>query len=312
MLLSNYKTLKDWFERVGLYFLLFLLTIILSPIVLGIINTNAENSRYMISALIQSEAAIVAIVITLTLIVVQQTSSAYSTRLLDIFLIKNPDFWILLLIYISSIIYGFRVLLQIGVTYNPIFKTPFLLTISNLYDPIYWTYYFGIFSLVSLIVYIFHTINLLKPSKIMKKLSEEITKNNILLAIEDKKIIEIDPIQPIIDIIFNSLMKYDIETVRNGLTAIGDRTKFILENEELEPEEEVKISAFIIESHLIGIGKIAASRKDATSTLKVITTLHEIGMATVEQKYYVIMRKVAESFTKIGIITIEHRFSSAV
>ena len=305
MILPNYKTLKDWFERVGLYFLLFLLTMILSPIVLGIMNTNVENSRYMISALIQSEAAIVAIVITLTLIVVQQTSSAYSTRLLDIFLYKNPDFWILFLIYISSIIYGCRVLLQIDVTYNPIFKTPFLLTISNIYGPIYWTYYFAIFSLLSLIVYIFHTMNLLKPSNILEKLSEEITKDNILLAIEDKKIIEKDPIQPIIDIVWNSWMKYDIETFRNGLRTIEVRTKFILKNETFEIEEEKKISTNIIESHLTGIGKLAANRKDVVYTKEVITNLHVIGLVAVEQKLNTVMMEVAGSLKEIGIIAVK-------
>jgi len=220
MIQLEYIMLKSFFRRAFYYFFLFLLTIVFIPILLGEINTTAENSRYMISALIQSEAAIVAIVITLTIIAVQQTSSAYSTRLLEIFIYRNPDFLILFFIYISSMIYGFRVLLQIDVEYNPI-KLPFLLTISNLYSPIFWTYYFGIFSFFSLILYMYHTINLLKPSEIINILSEKITSNNLYYGN--------DPIQPIIDIISASLMdKYDNETTIIGLKTIKNKIIHVL------------------------------------------------------------------------------------
>jgi hypothetical protein len=47
----------------------------------NLFHTDADSARYMLSALVQSQAAIVAIVITLTLIAVQLTASAYSPRL---------------------------------------------------------------------------------------------------------------------------------------------------------------------------------------------------------------------------------------
>lgn len=247
----------------------------------------------MLSALVQTEAAIIAIVITLSLVAVQLAASSYSARIIQVFR-RNPDLWILIGIYGIAIFFGLSVLK--------------LVDNFNIYDIgkfVTFAFYLGFYAYVSLIFYILNILNLLKPSTIIKKLCVEITKNNILLAIEDEKISEIDPIQPIIDIVLSSLMKYDIETVRNGLTAIGDRTKFILENEELEPEDELKMSAIIIESHLTGMGKIAASRKDVASTMEVISNLHKIGMITVEQEYNTIMRKVAESFTEVGIITIE-------
>ena len=236
----------------------------------------------MLSALVQTEAAIIAIVITLSLVAVQLAASSYSARIIKVFR-RNPDLWILIGIYGIAIFFGLSVLK--------------LIDNFNIYDIgkfVTFAFYLGFYAYVSLIFYILNILNLLKPSTIIKKLCGEITKNNILLAIEDEKISEIDPIQPIIDIVLSSLMKYDIETVRNGLTAIGDRTKFILENEELELEEEFKISVFIIESHLTNMGKIAASRKDVASTIELINSLHKIGMITVEQEYNTIMRKVAE------------------
>jgi len=78
----------------------------------NLFHTDANSARYMLSALVQSQAAIVAIVVTLSLIAVQLTASAYSPRVIDIFK-KNPDMWILLLSYGASIFYGLLVLKQI-------------------------------------------------------------------------------------------------------------------------------------------------------------------------------------------------------
>jgi len=72
-------------------------------------HTDASSARYMLSAMVQSQAAIVAIVVSLTLIAVQLTASAYSPRVIDI-LKRNPDMWILLGCYGVSIFFGFIVL----------------------------------------------------------------------------------------------------------------------------------------------------------------------------------------------------------
>jgi hypothetical protein len=58
----------------------------------------ADNARSILCTLVASEAAIVAIVVSLTLIAVELTASAYSPRVIKISL-RNPDMWLLLLIY---------------------------------------------------------------------------------------------------------------------------------------------------------------------------------------------------------------------
>ena len=101
-----------WPARFFEYILLFLLVVFVVAVIFANFNlfhTDADSARYMLSALVQSQAAIVAIVITLTLIAVQLTASAYSPRVIDIFK-KNPDLWILLSVYGFSIFYGFIVL----------------------------------------------------------------------------------------------------------------------------------------------------------------------------------------------------------
>ena len=48
-------------------------------------STYADSARYMLSAMVQAQAAVIAIIITMTLIAVQLTASAYSTRVVDVF-----------------------------------------------------------------------------------------------------------------------------------------------------------------------------------------------------------------------------------
>lgn len=138
-------------------------------------NLNSTSTRYMLSALIQSEAAIVAIVITLSLVAVQQTASSYSPRVIDVFK-KNPDFWILTISYIIAIIYGLGVLENIkGNDENIIY--------SDFVHHIEMSYFLGIFVFFSLVLYILSTLNLLKPHEIINILSEKITKQNLLLNV---------------------------------------------------------------------------------------------------------------------------------
>jgi len=51
----------------------------------GAFTIADDIARYLLSALVQSLAAIIAIVVTLTLVAVQLTASAYSPRVIDIF-----------------------------------------------------------------------------------------------------------------------------------------------------------------------------------------------------------------------------------
>ena len=72
-------------------------------------HTDADSARYLLSAMVQAQAAIIAIVITLTLIAVQLTASAYSPRVIRVFR-NNPDMWLLLGFYGFSMLYGLVVL----------------------------------------------------------------------------------------------------------------------------------------------------------------------------------------------------------
>lgn len=265
------------------YILVFvvILTLFLSKYI-GFITTDPDTAKSLISTIIQSEAAIIAIVVTLSLVAVQQTASSYSTRVIEVFknINSNPDFYILIFVYLTTIIYEMWVLKQIntdssGNIVN--FKHSFF----NSFEAHIWICYaFGVFSLLSLFPYIQNTLDLLKPSMIMALLSEKVTKNNILSAnpfnfssksvlyddsclINSEKDTENheDPILPIVDVINSSLMKYDYEVARNGLLIIIRFSIKILEDNDIEKEEFEKIYTFLAKL-FFSIGKLAIYKGD--------------------------------------------------
>ena len=238
-----------WAKRIIIYFIVMVVSLFLSSTILRIseffLNINIDgididNARYMLSSLIQSEAAIIAIVITLTLVAVQQTSTLYSTRLIDIFKSKNPDFWILIIIYLGSITYQLIILTDLNKS-----------TIEK--NHIFFSFFAGLFSFISLIPYMLKTIDLLKPLTMLTILSEKITKSNFLLIdpnyyniynYSDLNLKSVsldnnikDPILPLVDIINSSLMKNDYDTSRDGLLIIRKRSIQILDDDNINDRE---------------------------------------------------------------------------
>jgi hypothetical protein len=178
----------------------------------------------MLSALVQSQAAIVAIVITLTLIAVQLTASAYSPRVIDIFK-KNPDMWILLGCYGVSIIYGLFLLKMVEGTEGEVVSQsifwslgPISISFEFCVSLAYWL---GVFTFVVLFPYLWYTFSLLKSENIIKRLAIKITKDKILNPKEY-------PVQPIMDIIHASIIKYDLETTRIGLKTFTEQVLEII------------------------------------------------------------------------------------
>jgi uncharacterized membrane protein len=134
----------------------------------------ANNTRSMLPSLVESEAAIVAIVISLTLIAIQFTASEYSPRVVKISL-KNPDMWILLLIYGISIFFGLFLLKM----------EPYESAIP--FEDVSLALWLGVFSYVALVPYIWHITQLLNPINIVRILSEGIDKDKILTYIQDER-----------------------------------------------------------------------------------------------------------------------------
>jgi len=264
----------------------------------NLFNTEATSARYMLSALVQSQAAIVAIVISLTLVAVQLTASAYSPRVIDVFksFKKNPDFWILLGFYGFSIFYGLFILKLVKATEGEFVNQsaiwPSFHPLLSLEHGVSMAYWLGIFTFIILVPYLWNILDLLKPENIINRLKIDITKDTLLNSEED-------PIQPITDIVHGSIMKYDIETTRVGLGAVTERLSKIIDQ-----DSQIYISSFFC-SRLIRIGRHAISQANEDATIEVIVNLGNFGESTAGKKIRDATNRIVSSLEEIGIAAAE-------
>ena len=287
-----------WLKRVFFYVLLLLLSSGFSHYLvteLGPSDYNMASARYMISALIQSEAAIMAIIVTLSLVAVELASSSYSVRMIDLLKSYNPDFWILMTTYIVSMSYGLFILKTIPDESN-----------TEIDMHISFVYYTGIFSFVILFPYLFRTLKTLKPSTLLNMQATKLTANNIINAIsaDTTDPMEKDPIQPIIDIVSSSMLNHDFETTRNGLNIIGLRSKEIFSGSDLDYTER-KIVANYIFSRLARFGKFTLSHHDEDATFIVIRNLESLWNVLEKNDIMEAILQASSSLEHIGIVAAE-------
>ncbi|MDF0591745.1 DUF2254 domain-containing protein [Methanotrichaceae archaeon Mx] len=258
-------------------------------------KTDIESSRYMLSLLVQSQVTILAIVVSLSLVAMQLASSSYSSRVVD--LLKNsPDFWILLIIYIVSIIIGVSILKLIQT--NEINNFNLENYISN-------TYRFGIVAILILIPYIWNVLELMRPSTIIYKLSQKITAKRVLSIqyIGDNN----DPIQPITDIIVKSLMRYDEGTVLIGLKTLSSRITTILDGRSLSGHEEIFLSE-VFYHHISEIGFLAIQRNDQYASIQVIRNIEQVGLVAIKNNFRIASIEAVYSIRKVGLKAVEKGF----
>ena len=295
------KEIFKWLKRLFLYSVLGIVVISISHYVflkLGFLHTDIDSARYMLSALVQGEAAIVALVVTLSLVAVQLAAQSYSARVIEVFR-KAPDLWILMGIYGIAIFYGLLVLKLID-TVNPQLCAKEYICISNLEGYISLAYYFGVFSFVALVPYILKIFDMLDPIKLIDILKEEITQENILSGNENGKR---SPLPPIIEIINGALERYDYEIFNIGLDRISERAKFIFEN-----SDSSRVSDYFFEN-LVIVGKLAVNRKDEKAAFDVIYNMQEISETLTERGFDTV---TASYFEKIGILATENGMEDIV
>lgn len=266
-----------------------------------------DSARYLLSALVQSLAAIIAIVVTLTLVAVQLAASAYSPRVIDIFK-KDWVMWLLLVGYGLSIFFGLFVLEMIGGKYQSLGHWG-----VSLESCIFLAYLMGIAAFAGLFFHIGNVIDLLKPENIIRKLSEDITRENVLKHIKsikenekDKtKPIVKDPIQPIVDIIHSAVMKYDIATTGVGLKVVTDRMIEIIDS-----DGQKDISSHLCD-HLGRVGRLTASNRDVDSAIEIVNNLCNFWRSTTANKFEFAASRAVQSLRLFGKDAIDHKFEFA-
>ncbi len=123
-------------------------------------NPDINDLRYTLSALAQSLAAILAIVISLTLLVLRETSNRYSTKFVDLFLSPKSSytiiFWITVLLFLIAISLDIILILNLN-----------KINISNSWHMVKVALLTSFFALILLVIYMLTCLVSLKPSGLM-------------------------------------------------------------------------------------------------------------------------------------------------
>lgn len=230
---------------------------------------DVTTTRYLLSALIQSEAAIIAIVISLTLISIQFTATSYSPRASSI--IKGyPHNWILLSFFILSIA----------------FNAFILKIIQDNFMPSHWFINFCLFSTIGLFIALIfnlrYTLYLLKIETILD--ISIIKLKGISSPYEEYNL------SSIFEIIDNAIKRSDNPTAKYGLSLLRNRY-FDLQKKIENKHDYEKLSHEIIEiilPKIVHTGEIA--RKENHSILVnisfFINDFCKISLVDAEMKYY--------------------------
>ncbi len=254
----------------------------------GFLHTDVDTARILLNTLVNSEAGIFAIVVTLSLIAVQLAASSYSARVIDLFM-RTPDPWVLMLIYIVAMVYGLGVLKLVDEG-----------SIAALEIHISISYYLGIFAFTALILFIWNTFGLLQPFSIIDRLSERITKQHILSLLSKESTFNNDPVQPILDIVLGSWGKYDYETMGYGLRAISRRADEVLRNGYSRPVEKSQVADHI-SGHFFKVGTLALNRKDEDFAGNVLLSLNSVGLVATQEGLEGSVQSIIKFFGNTGI-----------
>jgi len=241
---------------------------------------SVDSARYLLSAIAQAQAAVIALVVTLTLIAVQLASQTYSPRVMDLFK-KHLFFWLLLLLYIVSILYDVIVLGTVDKEMNYLLghRISFAILLAGL-------------AFFALFPYTFDVINHLKPENVIRKMIEKINRKEFVDKInktveekrEENKEYKYDPrdlkedddkIIPVVDIIKRAIKEDDLTTSRVGIRELENLFEEIFSLEYSKGNEAKLVRHFCY--HFEKIADRAAFREDEDSVAEVCYALEKIG-----------------------------------
>lgn len=311
-LLRNIYILGYFVERITYYsILLFIIVSVLHflSISIGREHIDPDSARYLLSTVIQSEATIFALVVTLSLIAVQQTASSYSIRTIEIFKSSkiNFDFYLVLTLYILIITYSLWVLKQIAtIKKGVLLQFEHVILFKHFDLNIEVAYILAIYAFSILILYTIHTLDLLKPSKIVQLLADEFDfkfKQQL-----DNKYKESDnPINQLEHIIYNSLASHDFITAKYGIIKIQNSLSSLQANNSIEINDDNKTIENLIHSHK-KIGKYTIFQGDQDSTIEVLKNFNLIVKICIDkQPKGISITKISPNLEEMCISAIFYR-----
>lgn len=249
-----------------LFFIISILFVVFMTLLIikGLFKVGSSvNALSIMGTLAQSQAAILAIIVSLTLVAVQLASQRYSPRIISIFS-KDRALLLLLGFYGISIIYDITVMWVI--TDN---------------SPISLFVYLGITLMIMtftcLFVYIKRVMDILEPNNIVKLLSEEIEPIKIEKFLDDVENIEKNPLITISDIIGASIILNDQITIVNGLKGLKIIfTKSLDHIDKIGDEEKFGQFSFYFREYFIEISLNCIEKRLFDASIYSITSMADM------------------------------------
>lgn len=293
------RKIWDWFKEAGnlisLSFLAFVLIFFFRFAVTGsLFGGSIDSARYLLSALAQTQGAIVAIVISLTIVAVQVSSQAYSLRITGL-LLKYEFFWLLLFLYGVSIVYDVILLNRINDGNIRMLGAEVNASIL-MAGIIFW----------ALFPYAKKTMERLRPQTIIQILGRRILASGRGVFDANRR----EGILPLFDITKKAIRVDDIATARDGIYKLEEVCTKILA-EPLNERAEEETAEYFFEQYQ-RTAKIAFMQNDIDSVSEISRSLQKIANNITEKRLSVerslCVVTVGEKLADMGSLATEKRW----
>jgi len=293
----------SWFKQpsnlISVSFLVFALILLFRFAIGGsLFGGSVDSARYLLSALAQTQGAIIAIVISLTIVAVQISSQSYSLRITDL-LLRYEFFWFMLFLYGLSIIYDVTLLSRIN---ND--------NIGSLGSEVNASLFIAAIVIWALFPYAKKTIERLRPQTIIRILGKHILSNDRGTFSTNRN----EAIFPLFDATKKAVRSDDIATSRDGIGEI-ERVCCEILAEDLNEEDEKSAASYFCEQYQ-RTAKIAFAQNDIDSVLEISRSLLQIA-SNITKKELSKGRadsviSVSERLADIGGLAIHHRWEDVL
>jgi hypothetical protein len=228
-----------------------------------VLQANPESARYLISTIVQSEAAIIAIIFSLTIVAIQIEEYRFSTLVSSLIGLNNK-IKILTYYYILVIAYSLWILRLIDTKGAEHIN-------SMLGLGVFLTYFFGIIAIAAIVPFAGFIIKSLNLQSILNMLTGILVSDLRSEFQSDHSDGEINPLQPITSIIINSLNRYDEASVISCLDAIELAISSVIREQNMSKKNQ-RILSIALFSQVTEIANLSFIRED----IYVLTGLEEM------------------------------------
>ncbi|MDD1745015.1 MAG: DUF2254 domain-containing protein, partial [Candidatus Methanoperedens sp.] len=245
-------------------------------------NISNNSALYLLSAMAQALAAILAIVIGFSFVAVQLSAQIGSPRVFDLIL-KDRALWLLLVIYGFSISYD---LLLLRILPEKNIDNMFL--VSSINFSIFLTF----FSFMSLFPYAYNTIERLKPEKIIQGI--------IKIKYDNEEALKRDVILPIVDIMNKAIQANDPHTLKVGLDELEKLNVDVVKSSKIDSLYKLEIAKYY-SGKISRLIDTSFNLNDEDSVIEIVDSLENIGEKSIEMRWSEVPVSEKEKIKREGL-----------